>query len=226
MSTSDEEMMFGELQTNPKRLVKNPFGDSDIIVHPFSPIDILASSKGRELEFDCIVLDATAWEEMILKLHLDTKRELGGFLLGAHFHATDEHRQQGLWISKSIPAEHEESTSVSLKFTHETWDALARRQTQTTPIQDLLGWYHSHPNWSVFLSSMDLFICNNYFPDPQHIAIVVDPIRNEFGVFQREPRGKYWRLRTEIYLSVAVDAKELRTRIPEWQQRWRQCTFG
>jgi hypothetical protein len=50
----------------------------------------------------------------------------------------------------------------------------------------MVGWYHTHPDWGVFLSSMDLFICEHFFNKPLDVAIVLDPIREERGIFHWE----------------------------------------
>ena len=48
----------------------------------------------------------------------------------------------------------------------------------------MVGWYHTHPGWSVFLSGMDLFICNNFFNRPLDVALVIDPCKQDRGWFQ------------------------------------------
>jgi hypothetical protein len=48
----------------------------------------------------------------------------------------------------------------------------------------MVGWYHTHPDWGVFLSGMDLFICEHFFNKPLDVALVVDPCRQDRGWFQ------------------------------------------
>jgi hypothetical protein len=47
----------------------------------------------------------------------------------------------------------------------------------------LVGWYHSHPNFGVFLSDHDQFIQKNFFKENGKITIVIDPIRGKKGWF-------------------------------------------
>ena len=47
-----------------------------------------------------------------------------------------------------------------------------------------MGWYHTHPDFGVFLSSHDLFIHRHFFGQPLQVAYVVDPIRQTRGFFQ------------------------------------------
>ena len=48
----------------------------------------------------------------------------------------------------------------------------------------MVGWYHTHPGWGVFLSGMDQFICENFFGKTLDVALVVDPCRGDRGMFQ------------------------------------------
>jgi hypothetical protein len=47
----------------------------------------------------------------------------------------------------------------------------------------IVGWYHSHPGFGVFLSDHDTFIHNNFFSSPQQVAWVYDPHSDEEGCF-------------------------------------------
>ena len=52
------------------------------------------------------------------------------------------------------------------------------------PDELIVGWHHTHPNLRVFLSGYDLFIHRHFFPEPWQIAMVVDPVLQEFGFYQ------------------------------------------
>lgn len=47
----------------------------------------------------------------------------------------------------------------------------------------IVGWWHSHPNFGCFLSSTDLITQKSFFYKSYQVALVVDPIRNEFEFF-------------------------------------------
>jgi hypothetical protein len=47
----------------------------------------------------------------------------------------------------------------------------------------IVGWYHSHPGFGVFLSDRDRFIHLSFFNSPHQIALVYDPQSREHGVF-------------------------------------------
>ena len=52
-----------------------------------------------------------------------------------------------------------------------------------------MGWYHTHPNFGIFLSHHDLFIHHNFFAQPLQVAYVVDPINQTRGFFQWRDGG-------------------------------------
>ena len=41
----------------------------------------------------------------------------------------------------------------------------------------IVGWYHTHPGFGIFLSGMDLFIQDHFFNLPWQVAFVYDPLR-------------------------------------------------
>jgi len=68
-------------------------------------------------------------------------------------------------------------------FTQETWNHIHHEKEEKYPEKSIIGWYHTHPGFGVFLSEHDLFIHNNFFSDPGHIAWVFDPNSDEEGCF-------------------------------------------
>src|SRR5262245_19744339 len=112
----------------------------------------------------------------------DTAVELGGVLLGGHYE--DEAGRPFVVVTDSLRARHYESTKGSFKFTHDTWSAITREREQFPAELQMVGWYHTHPDWGVFLSGMDMFICDNFFNKKLDVAYVIDPCRGDRGMFQ------------------------------------------
>lgn len=48
----------------------------------------------------------------------------------------------------------------------------------------LVGWYHSHPGYRCFLSRTDVQTQKACFQQPCHVALVVDPVNNQFEFFK------------------------------------------
>src|SRR5687767_8759547 len=112
----------------------------------------------------------------------DTTVELGGVLLGGHYEDNDG--QPFVVVTDSLRAQHYESTKGSFKFTHDTWSQITRERDEFSDDLQMVGWYHTHPDWGVFLSGMDMFICDNFFNKPLDVALVIDPCRDDRGFFQ------------------------------------------
>jgi proteasome lid subunit RPN8/RPN11/TolA-binding protein len=112
----------------------------------------------------------------------ETHVELGGVLLGGQHQ--DDTGAAFVVITDSLRARHYENSQGSFKFTHDTWEQISREREQFAPDLRMVGWYHTHPGWGVFLSGMDTFICDHFFNRPLDVALVIDPCRQERGFFQ------------------------------------------
>jgi proteasome lid subunit RPN8/RPN11 len=112
----------------------------------------------------------------------DTSVELGGILLGKE--CVDETTGEPfVWITEALEAKHYENTQASFTYTHDSWGEITRERDEKHPDLDIVGWYHTHPDFGIFLSSHDLFIHHNFFDQPLQVAYVVDPIRQDRGFF-------------------------------------------
>jgi proteasome lid subunit RPN8/RPN11 len=139
-----------------------------------------------------IFVDLDVMRDMEGHARTNTRVELGGVLLGGKF--VDEDGKPFVVVSEALRAEHYEATRGSFKFTHETWAQITRDREEFPPDLKPVGWYHTHPDWGVFLSGMDMFICENFFSDELDVALVIDPCRGDRGWFhwdhQAEGRTK------------------------------------
>src|SRR6202041_745516 len=68
-------------------------------------------------------------------------------------------------------------------FTQNTWEHIYAVKDQNYPQERIVGWYHSHPGFGVFLSDHDTFIHKNFFSSPGQVAWVFDPHSDEEGCF-------------------------------------------
>lgn len=103
--------------------------------------------------------------------------EVGGVLVG-HL------REDGSpLVANIIPALEAEGARSRVTFTHEAWSVIHATLDRDFPNEEILGWYHSHPGFGIFLSEHDLFIHRNFFTRPEQVAIVVDPHAGSEGLF-------------------------------------------
>jgi len=147
----------------------------------------------RDAHFSTKVVGQTDPDDLAIFVDLDVQRdmeahalsntrvELGGVLLGRQF--IDHAGKPFVVISDCLRATHFEATKGTFKFTHETWREITRQREGFRPDLEMVGWYHTHPDWGVFLSGMDLFICNHFFNRTLDVALVIDPCKQERGWF-------------------------------------------
>ena len=100
-------------------------------------------------------------------------------------------------VTNHIQCEGATSKFAEVTFTHESWAQINREMDSRYSEQRIIGWYHSHPDFGIFLSDRDCFIQENFFSGPGQIAYVVDPVRRLEGVFdwragKPEPVSHYW----------------------------------
>ena len=80
----------------------------------------------------------------------------------------------------------------------------------STPELRVVGWIHTHPDLGLFLSSIDVSTYSSLremVPDSRFIAIVVDPLRNEDGVFPSEKRPRHY-VRASGHSDIEVGLRE------------------
>lgn len=130
-----------------------------------------------------IFLDHATAEAVERHALRDTGVELGGILLGKEC-LDDQTGAPFVVVSRSLEARHYENTQASFTYTHDSWQEITRERDRLHPELDVVGWYHTHPDFGVFLSGHDLFIQRHFFGQPLQLAYVVDPVRQTRGFFQ------------------------------------------
>jgi proteasome lid subunit RPN8/RPN11 len=175
----DDEIRFGELEEAPRSQRVRPDQNRHWAVVPYQ------SPGSDDLP---IFVDVDVLREMEAHARSDTSVELGGVLLGGQYE--DEEGHPFVLVTDSLRAEHFESTKGSFKFTHETWSAISRQREEFPADTQMVGWYHTHPGWGVFLSGMDTFICDHFFNKPLDVALVIDPCQGERAFFQWTADGE------------------------------------
>jgi proteasome lid subunit RPN8/RPN11 len=154
----------------------------------------------RDRRFACVTYEVPRPEDMPIFLDRkpadaierhalrDTSVELGGILLG-HECVDDVTGEPFVWVTESLEAKHYENTQASFTYTHDSWEEITRERDKLYADLDIVGWYHTHPDFGIFLSSHDLFIHRNFFDQPLQVAYVVDPIRQTRGFFRWREDG-------------------------------------
>ncbi len=195
MSREEPEIEISSVPASPRRIQPRPSS-------PLSAVGgVGEAGEGRD-----IFLHLEAIGAIVDSLPGQAQMEVGGLLVGRE---CEDEAGVYLLVAGAIPARQARGTSVSVTFTHQTWNQLSAEKASRYPDQTIVGWYHTHPGLGVFLSERDLFIHRNFFTDSTHIAVVIDPSKFAWGMFYwqdselvaapgcyiyGEPTGKYERL--------------------------------
>ncbi len=110
--------------------------------------------------------------------------ETGGFLLGRVSFAPDD-RIWHLVIDEALPVEPTDQDPAHFGFGWQDVDRV--RRYRGTSGKALVGWYHTHPDFGIFLSETDLERTHRIlFAEPFQVALVYDPVRGRAGYFYWE----------------------------------------
>ncbi len=127
--------------------------------------------KGLKLQIDN---EVTRRIRQHARAHMKT--EVCGVLIGEVAGDTVE-------VQASIEASSAAQAGTHVTFTQDAWEEIYRVKDETYPDHRIVGWYHSHPGFGVFLSEHDTFIHRNFFSSPNQVAWVYDPHTDEEGCF-------------------------------------------
>lgn len=106
--------------------------------------------------------------------------EIGGALIGGPFH---DDLGPYLIIEGHIPAGYTLSGAGYVTFTAETWTDVLKQKEERFADSKIVGWYHTHPGFGVFMSDHDVFIHKSFFSTSWLVAYVVDPKAEKHGFF-------------------------------------------
>jgi proteasome lid subunit RPN8/RPN11 len=116
------------------------------------------------------------------------ENERGGVLLGnLYYDDVDGERITYTAITDAMPAEEAQAGSTHVEFdggmlskVMEEANEYIRKTGQNSRI---VGWYHTHPGFGVFMSATDQNTQRQIYGTDWHVAIVFDPVRRDYGIF-------------------------------------------
>ena len=112
----------------------------------------------------------------------EQKLECMGFMLGDMY----IYNGKRYTVVRDVVTTDLDATAISVKFSREGWDKLFEQMDSIGKNYDylLVGWYHSHPDYSCYLSDTDINTQKRMFKNPHQIAVVCDPVRMEMKGFR------------------------------------------
>lgn len=113
--------------------------------------------------------------------------EVGGFLLGNYSSIDDDTYQ--VHIAHFLKDDKAVTTPTQIQFDHSTLlqlDELNQDNDWST-----IGWLHTHPSYTPFLSAQDFTIHEGFFRKKFQVAIVIDPLTEHWqsSIFSRRQNG-------------------------------------
>jgi proteasome lid subunit RPN8/RPN11 len=104
------------------------------------------------------------------------KTEICGVLIGTDVAGVTK-------VQACIAGESAAQGGAHVTFTQDTWEHIYKIKDRDYPDERIVGWYHSHPGFGIFLSDHDTFIHKNFFSSVTQVAWVFDPHSDEEGCF-------------------------------------------
>ncbi|MBX3048994.1 MAG: Mov34/MPN/PAD-1 family protein [Anaerolineales bacterium] len=135
-----------------------------------------------------VFMTQTAFQAIHRHANTDLDNEVGGWLAGRHCQDPDT-GQPYLVVEALLPAQQVRSGSTFLTFTHDSQVAMLAALEERYANKHIVGWYHTHPRMSVFLSGYDLWLHRHFFPHRWQVALVVEPHSHTAGFFIRDKEG-------------------------------------
>jgi proteasome lid subunit RPN8/RPN11 len=135
-----------------------------------------AKVKVRVSTQPVVVMEAEVARKIRQHARTSMKAEVCGVLIG-----NTEHER--MTVEACIAGINAAQGGAHVTFTQDTWEHIYKIKDKEYPEQKIVGWYHSHPGFGVFLSEHDLFIQQNFFSNAQQVAWVYDPHTDEEGCF-------------------------------------------
>jgi len=152
---------------------------SDSRVVPVSETRALIHDDNLDLRLD-VRIDAETHRQIERFAEENRHTECGGLLLGE---VSVENGKRIIHITAAIPAREALASKTSVELTPEAWASmLSKRDSHYSGLR-ILGWFHTHAGWGVFLSDSDVFLHRHFFPHPNMVAYVLDPIIGRDGFF-------------------------------------------
>ncbi|HET8890905.1 MAG TPA: Mov34/MPN/PAD-1 family protein [Candidatus Angelobacter sp.] len=135
-----------------------------------------AKVKVRVSTQPVVVMEAEVARKIRQHARASMKAEVCGVLIG-----NTEHER--MTVEACIAGINAAQGGAHVTFTQDTWEHIYKIKDKEYPDHKIVGWYHSHPGFGVFLSEHDLFIQQNFFSNAQQVAWVYDPHTDEEGCF-------------------------------------------
>jgi|GEM_PF-1236063 len=140
------------------------------------------SERNIRYQMGRVYITEDAFYKLTNHLESNISVEQGGILFGNAYREPLYGRIY-VEITAAVAATATISTGYHLEFTSDSWLGIMQQAKAEHPQENIVGWYHSHPNLGVFMSGTDMRTQRAFFHHPWSLSIVCDPVREEIGFF-------------------------------------------
>ncbi len=131
----------------------------------------------------------SAYARCVEHAESDLNHEVGGALIGEVRYDPTAARTY-IVIQDILPARYTAAGRAHVTFTQNTLVYLNNELESRFPGKRMVGWYHTHPRFGVFLSGYDAWLHRHFFDDPIQVALVIDPVNVQGGFFCWQTTGE------------------------------------
>lgn len=174
--------------------VENISGVDEIFKYSHQQQQDILTAKPWEKDphyFKYIRVSALALLKMVMHSRSGGNLEVMGMLLGKV-----DGNTMNVMDSFALPVEGTETRVNAQAQAYEYMAAYMETAKMVNRLENVIGWYHSHPGYGCWLSGIDVNtqMLNQQFQEP-FVAIVVDPVRTisagkvNLGAFRTYPKG-------------------------------------
>jgi len=149
------------------------------------PWDNLKINKNEFMDLlnkrNYIFFNKNAWNS-IWEHGKSSKSEVGGLLIGLVF----KYNENYLWYIEETIYNQDISNSISHLIMYPSlWQEANQKilNKEGYPEKFILGWYHTHPNFTPFFSLTDQNTHKNFFNYEYSIGMVLDPFSERFIIY-------------------------------------------
>jgi proteasome lid subunit RPN8/RPN11 len=112
-------------------------------------------------------------------------KEVMGLLIGKVY---DYNEDKTISIARDVVTSDLDATVVNVKF--DSFEKLFEQLDDLKYDYQIMGWYHSHPGHTCFMSSTDVLTQQRMFKLPYQHALVIDPVNNDMKCFILDQTNK------------------------------------
>ena len=160
--------------------------DSEDVYKPIpKKLSEFTAERGiQEAPVTAVYVKAEALDSLKAHLASNLRVEQGGILFGNAY----EDPFLGIYVEiiAAVAAPATIGTGAHLEFTPDSWLGIMDYARSEHPDENIVGWYHSHPNMAVFMSGTDMRTQQSFFYHPWCLSIVHDPVSEAIGYFLGE----------------------------------------